>query len=251
MKLGIPVINEKGLDSTLSEHFGRTPFYLFVDIVKGQIDTYDLVRNPFEQHGPGQIPSWVQSIGVDTMIVSGIGTRAIGFFTSLGITVVKATGDTAKDCIDDYLSGKTDDSDPACNHDHHHDHDHHSEDDSCKKKYGIIALTVKDKSLDSQIDERFARGKIIAIVNSETGSIEYLDNNPMICKHKISFRDDKIFQIDTFDYIGVDWNIWQMKRDSLTKWVEINHPELVGFIFDMTKQGGENYLKAIELFENR
>lgn len=178
MKLGIPVINEKGLNSTLSEHFGRTPFYLFVDIVNGQIDTYDLVRNPFEQHGPGQIPSWVQSKGVDTMIVSGIGTRAIGFFTSLGITVVKATGETAKECIDDYLSGKTDDSDPACNHYHHHDHEHHSEDNSCKKKYGIIALTVKDKSLDSQIDERFARGKIIAIVNSETGSIEYLDNNP-------------------------------------------------------------------------
>jgi predicted Fe-Mo cluster-binding NifX family protein len=136
-----------------------------------------LVRNPFEQHDPGQIPLWVKENDVDTMIVKGIGSRAIGFFSDLGITVVKATGDNAKVCIEDYLSGKTDDTDPGCNHNHSHEHHHRSEDE-CKKQYGVVAVTLQDKSLDAPVDERFARGKYICIFNGENGSIEFLDNNP-------------------------------------------------------------------------
>jgi len=177
MKIGIPVVNEKGLDSTLSEHFGRTPFYIFVEVENNKIDKYNLVRNPFEQHDPGQIPLWVKENDVDTMIVKGIGSRAIGFFSDLGITVVKATGDNVKVCIEDYLSGKTDDTDPGCNHNHSHEHHHRSEDE-CKKQYGVVAVTLQDKSLDAPIDERFARGKYICIFNGDNGSIEYLDNNP-------------------------------------------------------------------------
>ena len=177
MKIGIPVVNEKGLDSTLSEHFGRTPFYLFAEVENNKIDNYELVRNPFEQHGPGQIPVWVKENGVDIMIVKGIGSRATSFFSNLGIKVVNATGDNAKVCIEDFLSGKRDDTDPGCNHNHTHDH-HHGSDDECKKQYGVVALTLKDKSLDAPIDERFARGKTICIINGENGSIEFIDNNP-------------------------------------------------------------------------
>jgi len=183
MKIGIPVIEENGMDSTLSEHFGRTPFYIFAEVEDNRIGKIELIRNPFEQHGPGQIPNWVNENGVDTMIVKGIGSRAISFFSNLGIQVVKATGDTAKECIEDYLSGNTDDTDPACNHTHsqgheHHEHDHAETSESCKKKYGTVALTVKDKSLDAPIDERFARGKYIVIINGENGTIEFLENNP-------------------------------------------------------------------------
>ena len=178
MKIGIPVVNEKGLDSTLSEHFGRTPFYIFAEVENNIIDKYELIRNPFEQHGPGQIPVWVKENGLDTMIVKGIGSRAIGFFSNLGIKVVKATGDTAKVCIEDYLSGKMDDTDPGCNHNDSHEHHHHGTDENCKKKYGVIALTLIDKSLEASIDERFARGNYICILNGENGVIEFLENNP-------------------------------------------------------------------------
>jgi len=177
MKIGIPVVNEQGLDSTLSEHFGRTPFYIFAAVENNKVSQYDLVRNPFEQHGPGQIPTWVKENGIDTMIVKGIGTRAIGFFSNLGIQVVKATSDNAKMCIEDFLSGKTDDSEPGCNHSHSHEH-HHGSEKACKKEYGVVALTLKDKSLDASIDERFARGQFICIINSENGSIDFIDNNP-------------------------------------------------------------------------
>jgi len=180
MKIGIPVEENKGLDSRLSEHFGRTPFYIFVDVESDAITKHELVKNPFEQHSPGQIPAWVNENGVKLMIVKGIGSRAINFFNEFGIKVIKGNCELAGDCVKEYLAGNTLDEDPACKHDHDHDtHEHHhSEKQPCKKKYGTVAISLQEKSLDSVIDDRFARGKIIAIINGETSKVEFIDNNP-------------------------------------------------------------------------
>lgn len=178
MKIGIPVDENKGLDSRLSEHFGRTPFYVFVDVDNGAITKHEQVKNPFEQHSPGQIPAWVHENGVKLMIVQGIGTRAISFFNEFGIQVIKGNCELAGDCVKEYLAGNTLDEDPACNHDHDsHEHQPTNE-QPCKKKYGTVAISLQEKSLDSVIDDRFARGKIIAIINGETSKVDFIDNNP-------------------------------------------------------------------------
>jgi len=37
----------------------------------------------------------------------------------------------------------------------------------------------------------------------------------------------------------------------LVVWVEENHPELDGFIHDMTMKGAQDYVNSIELYEAR
>lgn len=53
------------------------------------------------------------------------------------------------------------------------------------------------------------------------------------------------------DYKNFDLYQWSSRRDTLVKWIETYHPELSGFNFDMTKNGAENYLKSIELYEDK
>lgn len=77
---------------------------------------------------------------------------------------------------------------------------------------------------------------------------EFLGNNPLITTHKISFKNNKIRFIELNEYVETDFKTWTQNRDTLVNWIKIIHPELDGFINDMTKSGAENYVKAIELF---
>ena len=91
---------------------------------------------------------------------------------------------------------------------------------------------------------------VIATVSSHSLRYEFLKNNPLISKFKISLNSGKISRIELVGYEGADFEVWQKERDSLVKWVNTNHPELDGFVNDLTINGSKNYLKAIELYEN-
>ena len=93
--------------------------------------------------------------------------------------------------------------------------------------------------------------KIVVTVASSSNRYKFLRNDPLTCKFRISFDSGEITKLESLDCQGADWNIWQAERDSLVNWTLRNHPELDGFIHDLTMQGAINYLKAIELYENR
>lgn len=93
--------------------------------------------------------------------------------------------------------------------------------------------------------------QVITTVASHSLRYEFLKNNPLTCIFKISLNSGKISRIELVGYEGGDFEVWQQERDSLVKWVNINHPELDGFINDLSMDGSKNYLKAIELYEKR
>lgn len=93
--------------------------------------------------------------------------------------------------------------------------------------------------------------QIIATVESSSKRYRFLKNDPLTCRFLISFDSNKIAKLEAIDFLDTDWAVWSAERDSLVSWTSRNHPELDGFIHDMTMQGAINYLKAIELYENR
>ena len=93
--------------------------------------------------------------------------------------------------------------------------------------------------------------QVIATVASSSKRYEFLKNDPLTCRFKISFNSDKITKLEALECLDTDWNVWQKERDSLVNWIEINHPKLDGFIHDLTMNGAKNYLRAIELYKNR
>ncbi|HIE13875.1 TPA: hypothetical protein EYP70_01240 [Candidatus Bathyarchaeota archaeon] len=57
MRIAIPTKGYKGLDDQVSEVFGRSPTFTFVEIVNGSITNVDVVSNPAiaYKHGAGPI----------------------------------------------------------------------------------------------------------------------------------------------------------------------------------------------------
>ncbi len=90
----------------------------------------------------------------------------------------------------------------------------------------------------------------IATVTMRSPKLEFLHNNPMTCRYTFHFKKGKIAEIKNLDCPRANWELWGKKVDALVGWIAMNHPELDGFINDLTMQGAVNYMKAITLYRN-
>jgi len=103
MRIAIPSEDERGLESTISQHFGKTAYYTFVDMEGREIKNVSVVRVPFEGHGPGDLPTFVKEHGGDLVVAFGMGSRAVDFFRELGIEVVLGASGRVADVVDALL----------------------------------------------------------------------------------------------------------------------------------------------------
>ncbi len=106
MRIAIPSIDDKGLDSEVSQHFGRTGFYTFVDFEGEEISDVEVLSVPFEGHGPGDLPNFVKEHGGEMVVAYGMGQRAIDFFNDMGIKVVTGAYGKISDVIDALIEQK-------------------------------------------------------------------------------------------------------------------------------------------------
>ena len=102
MKVVIPVLEDMGWDSPISEHFGHAPYFAIIDIGRGGLQ---IVPNPLPEHGPGDLPRWVVSQGASLLVVKGIGRRAIDHFTSLGVEVIRGANGTVRQIVEALKAG--------------------------------------------------------------------------------------------------------------------------------------------------
>lgn len=93
MKIAVASMGET-LDSNVSEHFGRCPYYIIVDG-----DDVHAVKNPYVAHSPGQVPEFIKSLGADVIISGGMGRRAIEIFKEMGIRALTGARGTVRDAI--------------------------------------------------------------------------------------------------------------------------------------------------------
>ena len=109
VKIKIAFASEEniGLDSRLSHHFGRCPYYVFVEIEDGEIKNVEVKENPyFTSHMPGAVPRFIADEGAKVIIAGGMGPRAIDWFRRLGIQPITGVSGIIRDILNDYLVGK-------------------------------------------------------------------------------------------------------------------------------------------------
>jgi predicted Fe-Mo cluster-binding NifX family protein len=107
MRIAISADDRNGLDSVVSPHFGRCPYYILVDVDGHEVKTVNAVDNPYyNQHAPGMVPNFIQSQGVNVMLTGGMGRRAITFFEQLGVEAVSGASGTVRRALELYLGGQ-------------------------------------------------------------------------------------------------------------------------------------------------
>jgi len=105
-RVAISADDGNGLDSVISPHFGRCPYYVLVDLDGREVSQVNAVKNPaYGQHRPGQVPGFIKSQGANVMLAGGMGRRAISFFQQYGIQAVTGATGTVRHALEQYLGG--------------------------------------------------------------------------------------------------------------------------------------------------
>ncbi|MBN1954702.1 MAG: NifB/NifX family molybdenum-iron cluster-binding protein [Anaerolineae bacterium] len=106
MRIAISADTEQGLDSVVSPHFGRCPYFILVDLDGRDVRAVSSISNPYyAQHQPGQVPNFIHSQGVNVMLTGGMGGRAISSFQQYGIQPVTGAYGTVRHSLEQYLGG--------------------------------------------------------------------------------------------------------------------------------------------------
>ena len=104
MKVCIPTMGNKGLDENVSEHFGQAPTFTISNTDTNEVK---VVPNTSEHRGgTGYPPQIMADEGVEVMLCSGIGSRAISMFEQFGIEVYVGAHGTAKESIQAWQEGR-------------------------------------------------------------------------------------------------------------------------------------------------
>ena len=103
MKVCVPTMNQGGMDDMVSPHFGRAPTFTIVDTETKEVE---VLPNTSEHMGGIKLaPEIVSEAGVQVMICSGLGSKAVQMFSQFGIEVFIGAGGTVRDMIGAWESG--------------------------------------------------------------------------------------------------------------------------------------------------
>ena len=118
-RIAVACEGDQGLESEVSAHFGRCPYYTMVEVDGTQIVRSEVIANPyFESHQPGAVPNFIRSQDVHVMIAGGMGPRAIELFNQFGIEVATGVQGQVKNIAAAYLDGRISGVSPCEHHGH-------------------------------------------------------------------------------------------------------------------------------------
>lgn len=116
--IAVAAEDETGLDGQVAGHFGRCRAYVVVETRGRQLQGSRVVANPHgETHRPGQVPRFIQGLGVDAVLAGGMGTGAVDMFSRFGIDVATGLSGRVRDVVGSYLRGEVSGTVP-CGRDH-------------------------------------------------------------------------------------------------------------------------------------
>lgn len=148
MKLCFPIVQNEGLDSQVYGHFGSAPGFLLVDLESGQTDAVDN-NDQNHVHGACNPAKVVAGLGLDGIVVGGIGRGALMSLNQAGYRVFQANGALVRENLEKARAGELAEfaAEAVCgghshgnqgcgSHDHSHQHRHGSDQGAAGQSVG-------------------------------------------------------------------------------------------------------------------
>ncbi len=122
MKLCLPVTENNGIESKVSEHFGSAPFFMIVDTETLECNTITNT-NSNHSHGMCQPLAVLAAHKFDGIVVGGMGTGALNKLHAANIKVFKTAFTSISDTVNAYKENRLEEMtlNAACSHHHGHD----------------------------------------------------------------------------------------------------------------------------------
>ena len=115
-RIVIPVADNSGLNSRLSEHFGRAPYFMVVEInSKGEILSVEAIPNTSEHFGGfGKPPDRILQLKPTAVVTYGMGPRALNIFQQARVAVLRANVATVREVIEAYKRNELEELTEGC-----------------------------------------------------------------------------------------------------------------------------------------
>ncbi len=127
VRLAMPVNRYDGLDSTLSQHFGKAPGFIVVDATGGELTYLDSAKaRRASECAPIQA---LVSAGSRVVLANSMGRGAMARCLAAGMQILQAEGQTVAEVLEAYRGQHCPDfpDDAICSH---HEHSHSEREDT-------------------------------------------------------------------------------------------------------------------------
>ncbi len=104
MKICIPTMGERGMEETVSEHFGGAPYFTIVDLANQGVEVINN-HDLHHEHGQCNPLAAIAGKGVESVFCVGIGRGAMERLMDNGLQVYLGDGKTVREMIDCYNNG--------------------------------------------------------------------------------------------------------------------------------------------------
>ena len=88
-------------------------------------------------------------------------------------------------------------------------------------------------------------------ISKKDKRVLFLHEKPIVTNQVVHFNKNKIALVETVEYVVYNDSLFVRNRQRFLDWIDKNHPELAGVIYDQTRIGGMKYLRAIELYQKK
>ena len=107
MRVAVPSDTDQGLESTRSGPFGHSPYYTSATNEDGEIKGVEVFKNvDHDVNGCGGVIQYALSLGIDAIVVRGMGQPPFRAFTQNGASVfIDAMAPTVGDVLQKFITG--------------------------------------------------------------------------------------------------------------------------------------------------